>query len=525
MILRIHDASRVTSIEYTAPALLSSLFSQHGTGCEMPCGGQRRCLKCRVTVRGGALPPDAREASLLTDAELAAGVRFACMTTLTGDADVTLPHHGVMRIQTAGSTREVSPEPWAPSVNASGDAGFGAAIDIGTTTMAGYLYRLSDGALLASDSLPNPQGRFGADVVTRIERSLGGDAEALAAAVREGANELLARLCTAAGVDSAETGAVVFTGNTAMLYLLTERNPYALSRSPFEADELFGLYCTPESLGLCTPNAKIYLMRSISAFVGGDITAGILSSSLCEGNMPRLLVDIGTNGEMALWDGKKLLCCATAAGPAFEGAGISQGCTAREGAICRVTLEGGQIAVQTVGDAPADGICGSGLLDALAAFTKLGLVDETGCIDEDADEEGYVTADGDLRVGSTQVLFTQKDVRAVQLAKSAICSGLETLLETAGLTADDLDAVYLAGGFGTVLNPASAEAIGLLPKGFAAKTVAVGNAAGMGAAAVLRNRTLLAESERLAHAGETVPLAENPVFMEKFVENMMFPEA
>ncbi|MDY3287067.1 MAG: ASKHA domain-containing protein, partial [Eubacteriales bacterium] len=120
---------------------------------------------------------------------------------------------------------------------------------------------------------------------------------------------------------------------------------------------------------------------------------------------------------------------------------------------------------------------------------------------------------------------TQKDVRAVQLAKSAICSGLETLLETAGLTADDLDAVYLAGGFGTVLDPVSAEAIGLLPKGFAAKTVAVGNAAGMGAAAVLRNRTLLAESERLARAGETVPLAENPVFMEKFVENMMFPEA
>ncbi|MEA4822771.1 MAG: ASKHA domain-containing protein [Clostridiaceae bacterium] len=514
MELRINDGQNVTKIEYTAPALLSTLFSAHNTGCDMPCGGKRRCLQCKVRVTGNAIPPDTHEAALLSGDERASGIRYACMTTLTGNAEVTLLHRGEMRIQTEGATRPVSPEPWA--------SGFGIAIDIGTTTVAGYLYELATGKGYASASLANPQGRFGADVVTRIERALGEDAAALALAIRDGANELIMQLCRKAKLDLRQIGAVVFTGNTTMLYLLTERNPYALSRSPFEADELFGEYCTPEALGLRVSDAKIYLMRSISAFVGGDITAGILSTALCEGDRPCLLVDIGTNGEMALWDGKRLLCCATAAGPAFEGAGISRGMTAQDGAISKVSVEGKRIVTQTVGDAKAVGICGSGLLDAVAAFLQLGLIDETGYIDEDADTEGYITEDGDLRIGATDVLFTQKDVRAVQLAKSAICSGMETLMETAGLTADSLGAVYLAGGFGTVLNPASAEAIGLLPRGYAAKTVAVGNAAGMGAAAVLRNRSLLNYSEELAQEARTMPLAENPVFMEKFVENMMF---
>jgi len=196
--------------------------------------------------------------------------------------------------------------------------------------------------------------------------------------------------------------------------------------------------------------------------------------------------------------------------------------TAREGAISRVTLRGHTVYAETIGGGHAEGICGSGLIDAVAAYVKLGVIDETGYLDEDADEEGYLTDAGELRVGQTDVVLTQKDIRAVQLAKSAICAGMETLLDEAGLTIEEIGVVYLAGGFGTVLNAESAEAIGLLPVGFAQKTVAVGNAAGMGAGEVLRSGEMLRRSEELAGRARTVALAESPVFMERFVENMQF---
>ncbi|MGI6335478.1 MAG: ASKHA domain-containing protein [Eubacteriales bacterium] len=521
MKLTLIDGNRRIEIGYTTPTLLSSLFAEKGVEFALPCGGKGRCLKCRVHVEGEADPPDARERALLGESDLAAGVRYACMTTVTGDVTVTLPvrsglqtGNGGMRIQSEGVIREIPKDPWAE--------GCGAAVDIGTTTVAGYLYDFTSGTLLASRSLPNPQGIYGADVVTRIEKSLAGERAGLAASVRGCINTLLGEMCADAGITPGEIGGVVVTGNTAMCYLLTARDPYKLSRSPFIADFLFGEWFEPDALGLCTLRARVYVMRGASAFVGGDITAGMLATGLCEQNEKALLADIGTNGEMALWTGTELLCCATAAGPAFEGVGISCGMTAREGAISRVTLRGHTVYAETIGGGHAEGICGSGLIDAVAAYVKLGVIDETGYLDEDADEEGYLTDAGELRVGQTDVVLTQKDIRAVQLAKSAICAGMETLLDEAGLTIEEIGVVYLAGGFGTVLNAESAEAIGLLPVGFAQKTVAVGNAAGMGAGEVLRSGEMLRRSEELAGRARTVALAESPVFMERFVENMQF---
>ena len=244
------------------------------------------------------------------------------------------------------------------------------------------------------------------------------------------------------------------------------------------------------------------------------------------GHEPELLVDIGTNGEMALAAGGKMLCCSTAAGPAFEGAGIYQGMNAKEGAVSRVFLENGKIRCSVIGGVEAKGICGSGIVDAVAVMVKAGILDETGIInEEDHAFEGDITEVEEqpaFRLPGTQVVITQKDIRAVQLAKSAVCSGMLTLIEEAGMQPKDVKRLTIAGGFGAFIDVQSAQTIGLIPPGFAAKAVAVGNAAGTGASMVLLSEEVRRSSEKLAKRAETVELSSSPRFMDYYVENMLF---
>ena len=222
-----------------------------------------------------------------------------------------------------------------------------------------------------------------------------------------------------AGIACAEIDTVVITGNTTMLYLLTKRDTACLSRVPFLADELFGRFADPQELTLsAAPGVRIYFPRCISSFVGADITTALLASRICGSGETALLTDIGTNGEIALWDGAKLTCCSTAAGPVFEGAEISCGMQGRTGAIDHVQLADEEVRCHVIGEGEACGICGSGIIDAVAVMCELEAVDETGYME---DEEFFLT---------DSVALTQKDIRMVQLAKSAICVGMRTLLET-----------------------------------------------------------------------------------------------
>ncbi len=526
--LTIVRGDNTTLLEYPEPVLLSTVFAERGLLVEMPCGGKQRCLKCRVQAQGTLSPLTDREREHLTAQEIAAGWRYACMTTALGDAVIRLPERArdADRIVTGGREVEVTLQPWGKR--------FGAAVDIGTTTLAMYLYDLASGEQLSTAARRNPQAVYGADVISRLEKSLGGERQGLADCIRRALAEMLAECCAGRGMTTEQVDSLVITGNTAMLYLLCAQDPSSITAAPFAQDRFFGEFLDASAFGLpMAPGAQVYLTRSISAYVGGDITTALLSAGLYGGALaadrpPRLLVDIGTNGEMALAAGGRLLCCSTAAGPAFEGAGIYQGMNAHNGAVSRVALRGDTMVCEVIGGGAAKGICGSGILDAVAVLLDAGVVDETGLFNEEghAFKAAMTEVDGLLafRLPGTQVLVTQKDIRAVQLAKSAICAGMTTLLAEAEIPAEEVSELLIAGGFGSFVRVASAARIGLIPKALAGCARAIGNAAGAGAGAVLLSDPLRLASERLAAGAETVELAADPRFMEAYVDGMLFPE-
>ncbi len=523
MILTIHSPGGTRTAALPGPARLSEALALHQAPLAMPCGGRRRCRKCRVRAQGALSPVSEEERAALGEDALAQGFRLACMTTVEGDAQVTLGEGSGAQILTAGSLPEFPLEPLGKRL--------GMAVDIGTTTLAAYLYRLSDGVLLATATALNPQAPFGADVISRLQKSHEGQSRALAQAIRQGLNGLIGRLCETARAERGEIDAAVITGNTAMAYLLTEQPPQSIIFVPFRQDRSFGEWLPPADLELDLPGCRaVYVTRCISAYVGGDITMAAMAASLFRrtpADGPSLLADIGTNGEMVLYHDGAWYCCSTAAGPTFEGAGISMGMTARDGAVAAVEYRDGGMVSTVLGGGEAKGICGSGIIDAAAALLAAGVVDETGYLCEDGHgfEDQIADVDGRaaFRLPGTGVVLTQGDIRAVQLAKGAICAGIRTLLHQAGLdgAAVPLD---IAGGFGSYLRVASAEAIGLIPPGFAARTRAIGNAAGAGASMVLLSRPMLEASEDFSRRAQTVELSESRYFMDAYPENMLFPE-
>ena len=485
-------------------ALLSDALRALGLSPDMPCGGRGQCGKCLVWAQCGLDEPTPGERAALTPEQLARGERLACQAHITGDVRLRLTDPKVVsRICTEGADRPLGTDPIFTTL--------GGAVDIGTTTLAARLYDKT--GLLATASAPNPQRDFGADVISRIGKAMEGRAGELAACVRQAVNGLLFDLCKQAGREPAEVDALVVTGNTAMLHLLTMTDPSPLAAAPFDAKELFGSKISAKSLDLNgSPDCTVWLPRCMSAFVGGDITTALLAAGLCEKQDTALLVDIGTNGEIALWKGGALLCCSTAAGPAFEGANLSQGMQGAPGAIDHVRMEEGELRLHTIGEQPALGICGSGVADLLACLLDMDILDETGLLD-DGEEEWPLTEN---------VAFTQADVRQVQLAKSAVRSGIETLLHEAHLDCEDVAEMAVAGGFGSFLDLHSAAAIGLIPPDLEETCTAIGNAALSGAAMLLWDRGLWDESVRLADAAKTVDLAGSRFFMDQYVENMMF---
>lgn len=474
---------------------------------EQPCGGHGRCGKCKVTARGVLSELSRSEREYLTEEEIARGVRLACCASVEGDCFVMPISHGEThqkhRIVTDGAMPALSP---LPSFSR-----YGVAVDVGTTTLAARLYD-ADGTLLSENSRLNPQSTYGADVVSRIEASLGGKAKRLAEAVTGAINQMLLALSGTAGIHPFEIDCVVITGNTTMLTLLTETSPEPLSHAPFRAERLFGERIIAKELGLSAvpPATEIYLPPCISAFVGADTVCAILATELTKKNETALLADVGTNGEIALWHDGHLLVSSTAAGPAFEGVGISMGMRATLGAIDRVSPVNGRLQAHVIGDGRAHGICGSGLIDAVASLLDLEEIDETGYLESDP-----VTV-------LEPVVLTGKDIRMVQLAKSAVSAGIRTLLRTAELSENAVSTLYVAGGFGNYLNMKNAGRIGLFPKVLSERVSVAGNAALVGASMILLSRPLFEECRWIADKAEVVELAANPIFADLYMAGMMF---
>ncbi len=484
-ILKLWQNEICKEIPFGGTPALSTILREHGYSAPHPCGGRGVCGKCALRAEGALSAPTAAEAQ--------AGTRLSCQITLLGDAEVWLREDAGV-IETSGS----APVPGTPM-----DGDFGAAMDIGTTTVALKLYDLKTGVLLAREGAMNPQRSIAADVMGRIGAAMEGQLPMLQDMVTESIRVTLEKACAKAKITMAQVGSLVVTGNTTMLYLLTGRNPACLSCAPFQADCLFGR--NDALLGI-----PVYYPPCMNAFVGADITCAVLDSGMHLRQETALLCDIGTNGELALWKNGRLYVTSTAAGPAFEGAGISCGCTGCPGAIDRVWVKNEKICIHTIADQNPVGLCGSGLVDAIAAFLKMGDIDETGAVEEDS-----------LPLTETVALLPA-DVRAVQLAKGAIAAGIRTLLELAEVSEEEIDTLYIAGGFGSHLNAASAAAIGLIPGALEKKVRVLGNAALSGAARLLLCREEIAGAQKLVQNTAHVTLSGNSRFNQHFMEAMLF---
>ncbi len=469
----------------------------------MPCAGHGRCGKCKIQVEGILSEPNELEQKYLTKQELEKGIRLACQTRILGACNISSLNEGPSEVVLNTQKIDIRKEDGEPLFH-----NLGAAVDIGTTTLAVALY--DNNGLLGREGDINPQVMFGADVISRIEKSLHGQSEKLAKSVQSGMMDLLRSVCQKSGYQVEDIDTLVITGNTVMLYLLTGKNPEELSHAPFVADWLAGEWVSAVDLGLACSNAKVYLPKCISAFVGADITMALLHTNINKDNKKRLLVDIGTNGEVVLWTGEKLLCCSTAAGPAFEGTGLSMGMSAKAGAISKVSWQDEAFKIQVIGEEKPVGICGSGVIDAVNCLLQSSIMDETGYLEE---EEVQI---------SESVKMTQEDIRKIQLAKSAICAGIEATLNKEGISVVDLEELLVAGGFGSKIDLENAIKIGLLPQMDVKKIKVCGNAALAGAEQLLCQSELLEMEKELAARSQSLNLATDSFFQERYIEGMLF---
>ena len=417
---------------------------------------------------------------------------------------------------------------------------FGLAVDIGTTTVVGYLFDLRQGTLVGVDSALNSQSALGSDVVSRIEYALNtkGGLNKLHKMVVETINHIVENLCSATQISSKDIYSVVMVGNTTMHHLFLGISPQLLSRSPYNPVTGRALHVFAIGLGLkISPMAIVNCLPLVSGFIGSDTVGVVLATGLHRSKIPKMAIDIGTNGEIVLTDGKTMVACSCAAGPAFEGAQIQCGMRGVSGAIDRVEFLGSSFQYHVIDEVAPEGICGSGLVDAVAAMRKADLVTEDGRLLEEEQTsrsscsrmlnrekyKQFILSHRDRFSGAKEVVITQKDIRELQLAKGAMMAGIKILLNTLGLKEKDVREAYLAGAFGNYLRPESAIGIGLLPVFENARITQVGNAAGSGAKMALLSTRAFNETLRIARRIRYVELAKVPDFQQQFMKGMTLP--
>ena len=537
---------------------------------DAPCGGRGTCGKCVVQIRASAqeewrsvracqtgvqsdlevlTPLPAQRAQILTDSGCSSGEELspqvACVEVRV---PANRPGESVAEWELfKAALREVTGrEDWKPSLSLAAklagmkkrsksaaplyaviDDGrvldlcdapqqvYMAAFDIGTTSIAGYLLRTDSPEPIAARGMLNPQRQFGADVISRADYALEHGAEALAQCVHEAIDGMLGQLCADAGVDRRSVYALSVVGNTCIHHLFLGLVPESLTVTPYNPIISEALLLRAADFGLhAHPEATLRVLPVIAGFVGADTVGCLVAESWERVEELTLMIDIGTNGEIVLGKRDRMIACSTAAGPAFEGAKISCGMRGMPGAIDRVRLEDGQLRWHVIGDCAPVGICGSGLIDLIAALRACGEIDES----------GKLASGAEYRLEGTDVVLTQRDVREVQLAKAAICAGIELLVGRLGVTLEEIGQVHLAGAFGNYMNPDNACAIGLIPMELREKIRSIGNAAGEGAKRVLLEKNAWERASQLARQAEFLELASLGSFQDTFVDALEFPE-
>lgn len=457
---------------------------------DTPCGGRGSCGKCRVRLTGALSEADAGERALLGN-DCDKEIRLACLARAEGDFEYEVSESISAEIQLDFN---------ASVGTACGREGKALAIDIGTTTVAVYICDLQNGNIIDKRSFVNPQRIHGADVISRLVYAEEGGSDELE-------KEINTAICDAVNDMHAEDiEFAVICGNTVMEHFLCGEDASGIAKLPFTPATLFG---KEYGLPFCR---KAYIAPCIAAYVGGDITLGALACGLDNVSELTLYIDIGTNGEIVLASNDRLLCCAAAAGPAFEGGNIDCGMIASEGAVCRVYNDNGRIAFDTIDGTEPKGICGSGLIDAVSTLLELECMDETGRLEEDKVFFG------------DKVFVSQKDIRNLQSAKAAIAAGVRTLCHEMKCLAEDIERVIIAGGFGSHINAESACKIGLIPYGCEADITFMGNCAGMGALTLALDRCLESRLNAMCQRMEYIELSGHKKFNEYYIDEMYFEE-
>ena len=468
---------------------LLDILRNNGLNIYAPCGGKGKCGKCMVTVKGE-------------------GNFLSCSYYPAKDIEITLPGKDVANILVS-QTEFLENIPFKSRDHFIGNNPYGVAADIGTTTVVLYFLNMLTGRIEKIASFLNPQNIYGADVISRItycqERENG--LNDLRQVIINAINNELDRFSLMKGIRSASFERMIVAGNTTMLHLLLGEDPVPIALAPF-TPKFTGMQVRKGDLsGLnINPLADVITLPCISAYVGADIVAGLAVIKPLYRNY--IFIDIGTNGEMALVKGDRIFTCSTAAGPAFEGASLSCGSGAVTGAVSSF-ISPEEFSV--IGNTEPLGICGSGIADIIAYLLDAGLVDKTGV----------------LKLPFTvhqknNIVVTQQDIREIQLAKSAIYSGIKVLMKSAGMDFNDIDALYLAGGFGNYINIRSAVRIGLLPSELQNKIFPVGNSAGMGALQFLKSDEFEKRIDSITGSSEYIELSDSDDFTIEFVMNMEF---
>lgn len=500
--------------------LLSDILIDNNIKMNLLCGGSGRCGKCAVKVLEGSLPVTDADKKFFSDKELSDGMRLSCRALVNEDILIELTQADESSMVSLSA--EVSRE------NKDTNASLGIAIDIGTTTLAFSLINKETGDIIDTYTSINSQRKYGADVITRIEAAGKGLDKELKSLIEEdlitGINTLLDKI-----PDSKKRLQMLcIAGNTTMLHLLMGYPAESLGVYPF----------TPHSISLekrklnevlsnCgnvpddIENTETILIPGNSAYVGADIISGLYSCGFHENDKICALIDLGTNGEMAVGNKDKLYVTSTAAGPAFEGGNIKYGVGGIRGAISSVEINGDKTTIKTIGDSEdVTGICGTGVIEVTAELLKAELLDETGVLDDDYFDDGFPLA---VKKDGETIVFTEKDIREIQLAKSAIRAGFETMLKRYGAGYDDIDKLYIAGGFGYFLNAEKAAAIGMIPEELLSKCVAAGNKSLSGAIKTITEGEKAFDTlTELAEKGEEIALSTDKDFNEFYMEYMMF---
>ena len=487
-----------TSLEVRDGITIQEAGRNAGLLLDAPCGGHGICKKCKVRIRReeNEEPQDV----------------LSCQYRVHEDLIVEHFEGGdKAAILTEGRKALFSVQPVK-------NGAFHMAVDIGTTTVVVYMLHEGTGEILGTKSRLNPQYPYGSDVISRIQKAVKGDFESMRYQIRKGIWEMIAELCRENKCNPFEMGTLSVVGNPAMQQLFLGIDLDNLIHPPFSAvlhepqirklEEIYPL-CS-ETVLLSIPD--------IAGFVGADTLGCVLSTDLWRKEERTLMIDIGTNGEMVLGNKDGMTACSTAAGPALEGGRISCGMRGGLGAIDHVWIREGQIECSVIGGGKAKGICGSGLIDAVAVMLDLGILNKRGRIEKDYEEENGQRV---FRV-TENIFLTQEDIREVQMAKGAIAAGIKLMLKEMNIEEKDVDHLILCGAFGTYMNPKSASRIGLIPETLLAKVEAGGNGAGMGACMLAMDGKLFMKTDEIVSKIQPLELSSIPIFQRTFAQEMTF---